>query len=301
MSKKVGFIGMGQMGKWMAQNILKAGYPLVVFNRTAQRAQFLVDQGASLVSSPAELAAASEVVFLSLPNTEVVEQTIFGSGGIVEGARPGMVLVDTSTISYVGTLEIARRLAERGIRFADAPVSGMEARAKDGTLTIMFGGDEGLFEEVVPALRAMGNTIIHMGGVGSGQLTKLTNQLLYNAAMASMAEVLPMAVKLGLDPEKVARVVTTGTGRSFGLEFFAPRILENRFDDGYPLEKAYKDMVSALEISGHQKIPLPMAQATATAFQLALADGLGGEDKGALIKVYERLLGVQFRKGGVKA
>ncbi|MHB0869861.1 MAG: NAD(P)-dependent oxidoreductase, partial [Chloroflexota bacterium] len=159
----------------------------------------------------------------------------------------------------------------------------------------------GLFEENRPILGAMGNTIIHMGAVGSGQLTKLVNQLLFNAAMASMAEVLPMAVKLGLDPERVTQVVSTGTGRSFGVEFFAPRILENRFDQGYPLEKAYKDMVSALEISGHQMIPLPVVQATTTAFQLALAEGLGGEDKGALIKVYERLLGVQFRKGGVKA
>ncbi|MGE5618259.1 MAG: NAD(P)-dependent oxidoreductase [Sphingomonadaceae bacterium] len=301
MTTRVGFVGLGQMGRWMAQNLLKAGYPLTVFNRTAEKGRFLVEQGASLASSPAELAAASEVVFLSLPNSEVVEETLFGPGGIVEGARSGMVVVDTSTISYMGTLEIARRLAERGIRFADAPVSGMEARAKDGTLTIMFGGDEGLFEEVLPALGAMGNTITRMGGVGSGQLTKLINQLLFNAAMASMAEVLPMAVKLGLDPEKVTHVVTTGTGRSFGLEFFAPRILENRFDQGYPLEKAYKDMASALEICAQQKIPLPMVQATATAFQLALAEGLGGEDKGALIKVYERLLGVRFRKGGVEA
>ncbi|MHB0871284.1 MAG: NAD(P)-dependent oxidoreductase, partial [Chloroflexota bacterium] len=154
MSKKVGFIGLGQMGKWMARNLLKAGYGLAVFSRTAQKAQFLVDQGASIVGSPAELAASSEVVFLSLPNTEVVEETIFGPGGIVEGARPGLVLVDTSTISYMGTLEIARRLAERGIRFADAPVSGMEARAKDGTLTIMVGGEEGLFEEIRPILGA---------------------------------------------------------------------------------------------------------------------------------------------------
>ena len=247
--KRIGFVGLGQMGKWMATNLLKAGHDLTVLARHAA----LVDQGVSIASSAAEMAAATDIVFLSLPDTAVVESVLFGPGGIAEGARPGLVVVDLSTIAYRETLEIARRLDGMGVRFADAPVSGMEARAREATLTIMFGGDKGLFSEMQPYLGAIGNTVIYMGKVGSGQLTKLINQLLFNTVMASMAELLPMAMKLGLDPEKLTEVVTTGTGRSFGVEFFAPRILENRFDEGYPLAKAYKDMISAAEISAHQQ------------------------------------------------
>ena len=301
MSKKVGFIGLGQMGKWMATNLLKAGHEMTVFDISPQALQFLTGQGAAAGRSPADVASRSELLFLSLPNTSIVEQVIFGENGVAEGARPGMALVDLSTITYMGTLEIARRLQEKGIRFADAPVSGMEDRARDGTLSIMFGGDEALFAEVLPLFQSIGKTIVHMGPIGSGQLTKLINQLLFNACMASLAEILPMGVKLGLDPEKLTKIVTTGTGRSFGLEFFAPRILENRFDAGYPLKDAYKDMVSALEICGHQKIPMPMVQATTTTFQMALAEGFGNDDKGGMIKVFERLLGVKFRKCGAEA
>jgi 3-hydroxyisobutyrate dehydrogenase-like beta-hydroxyacid dehydrogenase len=297
MDSRFGFIGLGQMGKWMALNLAKSGRQVTVFNRSKGPVQFLLKHGAIAGRSPADVAADSDIVLLCLPDTAVVEQMIFGPDGIADGARPGLIVVDASTISYMGTLDIARRLETRGIRFADAPISGMEARAKDGTLTIMVGADEELFATIEPALSAMGKTITHMGPVGSGQLTKLINQLLFNANMAAIAEVLPMAVKLGLDPEKVTQVVTTGTGRSFGLEFFAPRILEDHFTDGYPIGKAYKDMVSALEISASQAIPLPMTQAATTIFQMAMAAGLGSEDKGTLIKVFERVLDVQFRRG----
>ncbi len=301
MARKVGFIGLGQMGRWMALNLLKSGHELTTYNRTAEKAQFLIEQGARWAATPADLAAETEVVFLSLLNTDVVEQVIFGPKGIIEGARPGLAVVDLSTIAYVATLGIARRLSERSIRFADAPVSGMETRAKDGTLTIMVGGAEDLFSDVSPLFDAIGKTIIHMGPIGSGQLTKLVNQLLFNTVMASMAEILPMAAKLGLDPEKVARVAATGTGRSYGVEFFTPQILENRFDQGYPLKDAYKDMMSASEICAQQKIPLPMVQTATTTFQMALREGYGDLDKGALIKVFERLLDVQFRKKGFRS
>lgn len=300
MTKRIGFIGLGQMGKWMSLNLLKAGHDVTVYDVSPQAMRFLTDQGAVGAESSAQVAAGVDVVFLSLPSTEIVERVIFGPGGIVEGARPGLVVADLSTISYVGTLEIARRLGERGIRFVDAPVSGMEARAREGTLTVMVGGDEDIFAELNPLLRLLGNTIIHMGAIGSGQLTKLINQLLFNTVMASLAEILPMAVKLGLDPEKVTQVASTGTGRSFGVEFFAPRIMENRFDQGYPIKDAYKDMISAAEISAQRQIPLPMVQTATTTFQMALLEGHGDEDKGALIKVFERLLDVRFRKRRVE-
>jgi len=298
---KVGFIGLGQMGKWLALNVMRAGFDLTVLDVSPHAVQFLAGQGAKSAATPAEMAAQVEWVFLSLPNTEIVERVVLGQAGLVDGAKPGLVIVDCGTTNYMATLDFARRLGERGIVFADMPVSGMEARAKDGTLTIMCGGDMAMLETVRPALHAMGNKIIHMGDIGSGQLTKLINQLLFNINVAALAEVLPMAAKLGLDPDQVAQVVTTGTGRSFAAEFFIPHILEDRFDQGYALKHAYKDMISAAEISAHRQIPLPLVHAATTTYQMALLDGLGDRDKGAMIQVFERILGVEFRKGRMTA
>jgi len=283
------------MGKWMALNMLKAGFAMRVYDINPAPVEFLVGQGAVAAKSPADAAAAVDWLFLSLPDTELVEKVIFGENGIVQGARPGLVLIDLSTISYMPTLEINRRLKEKGILFADAPVSGMEARAREAKITVMFGGEKGLFQAVRPALDAIGNQIVYMGAVGSGQLTKLINQLLFNISCAGLAEVLPMAVKLGLDPEKVAQVVTTGTGRSFAADFFIPLTLENRFDEGYPVKSAYKDMISAAEISAHNGIPLPVVNATAVTFQMAIAEGFGDFSKGGLIRVFEKMLGTEFR------
>jgi len=298
MIAKTGFIGLGTMGKWMALNMLKAGFPVRVYDINPAAIPFLTGQGAAAADSPADVAGRVDWLFLSLPDTEVVEKAIFGENGVAQVARPGLVLVDLSTIGYIPTLEINRRLLEKGILFADAPVSGMETRAKEAQLTVMFGGDESLFQTVRPALEAIGNQIVYMGGIGSGQLTKLINQLLFNISCAGLAEVLPMAVKLGLDPEKVAQVVTTGTGRSFAADFFIPLTLENRFDEGYPVKSAYKDLISAAEISAHKGIPLPVVNATAVTFQMAIAEGFGDLSKGGLIRLFEKLLKTEFRKKG---
>ncbi len=300
MKKKVGFIGLGQMGKWMSLNVMNAGYDLTIFDINPKAMKFLTDQGAKAVRAPAELAGQVDWVFLSLPNTTIVENVIFGEDGIVRGAKPELIVVDLGTTSYLPTQDFDRRLKELGIIFSDAPVSGAEPGAKKGTLTIMFGGDEKILHLIRPALEAMGSTILHMGAVGSGQLTKVINNLLYNINLAAIAEVLPMAVKLGLDPEKISQVITTGTSRSFATEFFTPHILENRFDQGYSLNNAYKDMISAAEISAHHKIPLPLVHAATTTYQMALAEGYGAEDKGAMIKVFERILGVKFRGSSQK-
>jgi 3-hydroxyisobutyrate dehydrogenase-like beta-hydroxyacid dehydrogenase len=160
----------------------------------------------------------------------------------------------------------------------------------------MFGGETPIFDRVRPVLEAMANRIVYMGAVGNGQLTKLTNQLLFNISVAAIAEVLPMAAKLGLDPEKVLQAVTTGTGHSFAAEFFGPLILDGVFDRGYPLQDAYKDMISAAEISARETIPLPLVHAATTTYQMALAEGYGDQGKAAMIQVFERLLDVQFRR-----
>ncbi len=298
MKLRVGFIGLGEMGKWMAINVAKAGFPLTVYDIRPDPVKVLVEHGATAAGNPAEVARKGECVFMSLPDTKIVEEVIFGKNGLIHGFSSGSILADLSTIHYLATLKIEEKLRERGVAFIDAPVSGMETRAKEGTLTVMVGGDPKSFEKIRPILNPIGNNIVYMGKIGNGQLTKLINQLLFNISAAAMAEILPMAVKLGLDPEAVCRVVTTGTGRTFALEFFTPHILENNFKPGYPLMSAYKDMESAAEISSQMKIPLPVFAAAMQTYQMALAQGFGNENKGAMIKVWEKVLGAEVRRRG---
>ena len=296
MKHRVGFIGLGEMGKWMALNVLKSGCPLTVYDIRPEPVQELVGKGASAATTPGEVAKSADCILLSLPDEHVVEEVIFAKNGLVQGLLAGSVVVDLSTTAYLATIRFEERLRSLGVTFIDAPVTGMEARAKDATLTIMAAGEEKTVQKIRPILALLGNNIVYMGKSGNGQLTKLVNQLLFNISAAAMAEVLPMAVKLGLEPEAVCQAVTTGTGRTFALEFFAPHILENNFKPGYPLNKAYKDMISAAEISSRKEIPLPVLAAAMQTYQLALAQGLGNENKGSMIKVWEKVLGVKVRK-----
>jgi 3-hydroxyisobutyrate dehydrogenase-like beta-hydroxyacid dehydrogenase len=293
---KIGFIGLGQMGRWMAANLLRTGLALTVCDIDLQAVKVLTDSGAASVSTPAELSARVDTIVLCLPHKGVVEEVVYGTDGILQEAQPGHLVVDCGTTDYLWTIDFAAKLAQRGIDFVDAPVTGMEERAKEATLTIMFGGPQRHLERIQPALEAMGNRIVHMGEVGSGQLAKLVNQLLFNTNMAALAEVLPMAVSLGLDAENIAQVINSGSGQSFASETFIPHILENRFNHGYSLKNAYKDMAGALNISATHHIPLPVVQAATATYQRALCSGYGDQDKGAMIKLFESLLGVVFRK-----
>jgi len=295
MKQKVGFIGLGEMGKWMAINLARAGFPLTVYDIRPGPVKELVAKGAEAAKNPAEVARKTSCIFMSLPDTEKVQEVVFGKNGLSDGLSPATVVVDLSTIHYLATLKIAEDLSARGVTFIDAPVSGMEERAKDATLTIMVGGDPATVDKIRPMLDVIGNNVVYMGKSGNGQLTKLVNQLLLNISCAAMAEVLPMAVKLGLEPEAVCSVVTTGTGQTWANKFFLPYILQNDFKPGYPLISAYKDMACAAEISGREKIPLPVFFASLQTYQMALAEGLGHENKGAMIKVWEKALGVKVR------
>jgi 3-hydroxyisobutyrate dehydrogenase-like beta-hydroxyacid dehydrogenase len=295
-SKKIGFIGLGQMGKWMASNLVKCGFDLSVFDINQEAMALLANQGATQEKSSAELAKRADVILLSLPNSKVVEAVVCGPNGILQGARPGQILVDCGTAGYLWTREFSDSLRKHELHFADAPVTGLEQKARDATLTIMFGGAEDLLQEIQPVLEAMGSHIVHMGDTGSGQLAKMINNILYNANIAALAEVLPMAVKLGLDPEKIAEIVNAGSAQSFASKFFIPNILEDSFDRSYSLDNAYKDMAHAADISADFQIPLPMIQTAMATYEKALALGLGAEDKGAMIKVFEKKLGVAFRK-----
>jgi 3-hydroxyisobutyrate dehydrogenase-like beta-hydroxyacid dehydrogenase len=284
------------MGKWMALNMAKAGHRLTVYDIRPEPVAELAARGAAPGEHPAAVAAEADVVFLSLPDTQVVDRVIFGQDGVMHGLSRGAVVVDLSTIHYLAALRIAEELQARGVTFIDAPVSGMEPRAKAGTLTVMVGGDPAVAEKIRPILQAIGNNVVYMGASGNGQLTKLVNQLFLNISTAAIAEVLPMAVKLGLDPERLCKVVSGGTGQTYAFDFFVPFVLEDNFEPGYPLERAYKDMECATEISSKMKIPLPVFSAAMQTYQLALAQGLGGENKSAMIKVWEKVLGVKVRK-----
>ena len=290
----IAFIGLGQMGRPMAINMLKSGARVTVSSASGKRHAELEAKGARATTDPAEIARAS-IVFLSLPGTDEVRETLLGKRGIAALMKAGSIVVDTSTMDYTATLEIAAQLEERGIAFVDAPVSGMEARAIEGTLTAMCGGKAETLEAARPYLSCAANSILHMGAVGSGQLSKLINQLLFDINCAAIAEVLPMAVKLGIDPEKIGKIVNSGTGKSYASDFFIPRILRNHFTDGYPLKHAYKDLVSGATLGAGMNVPMPVLAAATATYQMALLRGHGKLDKGAMIKVYEELLGVEFR------
>jgi len=292
---KLGFVGLGQMGKHMAINMLRSGAELIVSDMRPDSFPEFESKGARTTGNLLDVVEA-DIIFLCLPDSRVVRNVILGESGLITRLKEGQILVDFSTIKYSTTIEIAKALEEKGVGFLDAPISGMEARAREGTLTVMCGGRQELFDRMKPYMECVGNKILYMGSTGSGQLTKLINQLLFDINVAALAEILPMSVKMGLDPEKVGEVVNSGTGRSYASEFFIPRILKDSFVEGYSLKNAYKDLISAAEISADLCIPMPVLSAATSTYQMALLKGHGDRDKGAMIAVFEELLGVKYRK-----
>jgi len=292
---KIGFMGLGQMGKPMALNLLKCGEQVIVNDiRTDAFSEF--DKRGAETTTDMQKIAECDIIFLSLPETKIVKQVLLGENGLFGSLKKGQVIVDLSTINYTACTEIAIALGEKGAEFIDAPVSGMEARAIDGTVTIMCGGKKGIFEMLMPYFKCMGSNILHMGTHGCGQLSKAINNILFDINIAAFAELLPMATKLGIDPEQIGLIINSSSGRSYASEFFIPRILMRNFDDGYPLERAYKDLVSGAELSARHGIPLPVMHAATTTYQMAMLKGLGDKDKGAMVCVFEDLLGAYCRK-----
>ncbi len=290
---KLCVIGLGTMGAPIARNLIDAADQLSVSASRSEAFAELETAGAKACADPTEAAAGSEILFLCLPDGKAVQQTL----DTVETAlAPGALVVDLGTTAHDETMAIAARLAARGLRFVDAPISGMKKRAEDATLTVMCGGAAADVEGLRPYLERIGETILHMGPTGSGQLTKLVNQLLFDINAAALGEILTLAVKVGLDPEQVERVINTGTGRSYASEFFAPRILDGNFGDGYPMGAAYKDLISAARLSADRALPVPVLAAATAVYQKALIEGHADKDKGAMILPYEAALGVRFRR-----
>ena len=293
--KRTGFIGLGRMGRGMASNLVAAGVALAVFDLRAEAVAGLAAGGATPAGSPGEVAAAVECLFLCLPSEVEVEEVLFAADGVAARARAGLAVVDTTTMNHAASLRIAQRCREAGIGYSDCPISGMPFRAENGTLTMMFGGSTAEFEATKPYLDVMGEFIVHCGTIGTGQLMKAVNNIIYNVNIAAICEVMPLAVKAGLEPRTLEEVLTTASARSFASEYFVPRILERTFDGDFPMQAAYKDIVNIQQLAERLNVSMPVVDAMVTTYRAAIDMGLGGQPKSAMIKVYEDRIGQVVR------
>ena len=296
MPLSIGFSGLGRMGGGMALNLARAGESLTVFDLDENTLAPLAEAGATLARSNHDLAGAVDVVFLCLPFVDEVQSALFEPDGILAGASPGLTIVDASTLNYYATLQVAERVEAAGLSYSDCPVSGLPVRASDGTLTMMFGGSASAFDIARPYLDIMGSTIIHCGALGSGQMMKAFNNVIYDININAFCELMPLAVKAGLDVEQVARVVTSGSSRSFASEYFVPRILERSFAGDFAMREAHKDIVNVEQIAARLQAATPLTDAMVSTYRQALAAGLGDEPKSAMIKLYETALGTTVGK-----
>jgi 2-hydroxy-3-oxopropionate reductase len=290
----IGYIGLGLMGKAIARNILKAGFPIIVHNRSRSAVDELVAEGAKAAYSPAEVAAQVDVIFTNLPDSPDVEIVTLGSNGIIEGARPGLVFVDNSTIKPATARHIAKVLGEKGVECLDAPVSGGDVGARNGTLAIMVGGPAGALERVRPVFQAMGKTITHVGDSGAGQIAKAANQIMVAAQMVAMGELLIFAQKAGADPQKVVEAIKGGAAQCWTLDVKPPRLFSGNRAPGFKAYMQAKDLNIVLETARQYGVPLPSAAIHTQLFSAMLEMGLADLDNSAVIAVLEKLAGTEL-------
>jgi 2-hydroxy-3-oxopropionate reductase len=286
---KIGYIGLGLMGKSIARNILRAGFPLVVHNRSQTAVDELAEEGARVASSPAEVAAQVDIIFTNLPDTPDVELVALGEKGIITGAHPGLIYVDNSTIKPAAARRISTVLAQNGVQCLDAPVSGGDIGARQGTLAIMVGGPAEAFEAVRPVFAAMGKTITHVGGAGAGQIAKAANQIMVAAQMVAMGELLIFARKAGADPQKVVEAIKGGAAQCWTLDVKPPRLFTGNRSPGFKAHMQAKDLNIIMETAREYGIPLPSAAVDTQLFNAMLEMDMGDLDNSAVIGVIETL------------
>jgi 2-hydroxy-3-oxopropionate reductase len=291
---RVGFIGLGLMGKSMAFNILRAGYPLTVSNRSQAAVDELVGRGARSAGSPAEVAAVSDVVFTSLPDTPDVEEVLLGPLGVAAAGRAGLIAVDTSTIRPEGARAIAARLKSAGIAFLDAPVSGGDIGAREATLTIMVGGEGEALEAVRPILMSIGKTVTHVGASGAGQVAKACNQIMAAAQMVALGELLLLARKSGVDPERVIEAIRGGAAQCWTIDVKTPRLFRGERQPGFKAHMMAKDLGIILDTARTYGMPLPSAAVHAQLYAAMLEMDMRELDNSAVIGVLEHLAGVEL-------
>ncbi len=295
---KVGLVGVGTMGQGMVKNLLKAGFPVTIYARSPEKVQDVIQAGAVLAESSKAVAEASDVIITIVPNTPEVEEVILGTNGVLEGAQSGAVIVDMSTINPATSRKLSALCTAKGVSFLDAPVSGGSVGAQNGTLTIMVGGEQSVFERVLPVFKAMGReeAIVHIGPVGAGETVKIINNVLGAIIAAACSEALVMGVKAGLDPEMTAKIVGMSSGANWQLANAFPRnVFSGAFQPGFFTELMHKDVGLAMELGEENGVPMTMAAQARPIYQAALDAGFGRDDYTAIIRPIEQAAGVEVR------
>ncbi len=292
----LGFLGLGIMGYPMARNLLQAGHKVALWSHTAEKAQKLASEhGGNACSSPAEVAAASDCIFLCVGDSEMSERLILGENGVVSGARTGSIVVDASTVSPTSSRKIADSLSKIGIQFLDAPCTGSKPGADGGTLTFMIGGDPAIFERVKPFLEPMGKQLYYCGTSGMGLHAKLTQNLVLSNLLQAFNEGLVLSTKAGVDPELMLEILNNSAAKSGLISFKAPYVLRRDFATNFSVKWMHKDIGLMLESANELGIPLPLTGLTQQMFRAAIAKGFGDEDICSTIKVLEGLTGVEVK------
>ncbi len=290
---KIGFIGLGIMGKPMARNLMKADYKLIVYDINHAPVEELAKEGAAPAGSAQEAAGEAGLVITMLPNSPHVKEALLGKNGVIQGARPGTTVIDMSSIAPLVSREMEAALREKGVAMLDAPVSGGEPGAVAGTLSIMVGGDEELFQRYRDILGCMGKNVVHVGPIGSGNVAKLSNQIVVALNIAAVSEALLLAKKAGVSPKVVYEAIRGGLAGSNVLDAKAPMMIERRFAPGFKIDLHAKDLANVLETSRQLNVPLPLTAVVMEILQSLRANGLGSEDHSAIVKFYEKMAGVE--------
>jgi 2-hydroxy-3-oxopropionate reductase len=295
MKRTIGFIGLGIMGKPMAKNLLKAGFSLVVFDLNKVPMEELVREGACSADSPKRVAEQSGTIITMLPDSPEVKEVILGRDGVIDGAKPGSVVIDMSSINPLVTQEIAKILKEKSVEMLDAPVSGGETGAVQGTLAIMVGGEKEVFDDCLEILKAMGKSIVHIGGIGAGGVAKLVNQIIVAVNIATVGEAFSLGVKAGLDPQVVYQAIRGGLAGSQVLDSKAPMIFGRNFKPGFKVKLHLKDLNNTLYTAKDLGVPLPLTSFVQQIFVSLMAEGRGEEDHSALATFFEKITKVEIK------
>lgn len=293
---KIGFIGLGIMGKPMSKNLIKAGYGLVVCDLNSATVAELKALGATSAANAKAVAQACDVIITMLPNSPQVKAVVLGEGGVLEGIKPGSVVIDMSSIAPLASREVAEELAKKGVAMLDAPVSGGEPKAIDGTLSVMVGGEKEVFDKYYEIMKAMAGSVVYTGGIGAGNVTKLANQIVVALNIAAMSEALVLATKAGVDPELVFQAIRGGLAGSTVLDAKAPLVLDRKFDPGFRINLHIKDLANALDTAHEIGVPLQLTASVMEMMQALKVDGMGDLDHSALVRYYEKLAKVEVKR-----
>lgn len=296
MKKNIGFIGLGIMGKPMSLNIIKAGYNVSVYDVNKEAVETVVQAGAVAASSPKEVGEQSDIIITMVPNAHIVKEVVLGENGIIQGAKEGTVIIDMSSISPVTSKQIASEVAQKGIEMLDAPVSGGEPKAIDGTLAIMVGGKEEVFDRVKDVLYCMGQAVTLVGENGCGATAKLANQIIVNLNIAAMSEALVLAAKAGIDIEKMYQAIRGGLAGSAVLDAKVPLILERNFVAGGRIDINLKDIANVMDTAHEIGVPLPLSSQLLEILHALKVDGKAAHDHGGIVQYYEKLANVEVKR-----